>query len=335
MGAYQAVEAAGYGWAKAQDTVTAAAKLAQITQQNVVTTTQSLIAAQELGITKGFSAAKTADLFTIALKGNEAGLAGVVALLQGKVGAAFAQYKQSAGEAVSIANVLSQAHYSNTRALAALVGKLGEFQTSMVNTSVINGKEEKSTAGWVNSLISAGLNVDKTKQAFTGPDGLINGLKYLQSVSHGSLSTLNKDLIAVFGTSGSAAASLLINQLGQISKTTQEASKASAGGLNTAFNISQGNLDNQLKELKNQAENILRGIGLFLLPGVTDLAHWSEDAIKYFEAHPLIKKIASDSAIGLFGAAVALKVAKGISSAISGIRSLFGSSSTTAQTERR
>ena len=84
VGAYGAVEAAGYKRAAADKAVTAAAKLTLIAGGDVVANTQSLIAAQNLGITKGMSAAKVADLLTIALKGNEGGLSGVVSLLVGK-----------------------------------------------------------------------------------------------------------------------------------------------------------------------------------------------------------------------------------------------------------
>ena len=103
VSAYGAVEAAGYKRAKADQAVAAAAKLTEIAGGDVTTNTQSLIAAQNLQITKGMSAAKTADLLTVALKGNESGLSGVVSLLSGKVGAAFAGYHQSAGEAVAVA----------------------------------------------------------------------------------------------------------------------------------------------------------------------------------------------------------------------------------------
>ena len=332
VGAYQAAEEAGYKWANAENTVTAAAKLAQITQQSVVDTTKSLIAAQSLGITKGMSAAKVADTLDIALKGNESSLGGVVAILQGKVGAALAGYHQSLGEGLAIANEFSKANFTNTRQIASFITKLGEFSTPMKTVSDYNGKLTVSTAGWVNSLVSAGLNATKVKEAFTGPDGLVNGLQYLKTTADGSLPKLTEYLDAVFGSGGTPAAMALVTNLKTISATVKATTGASAGGLNRAFNLSQSDIDNQLKELKNQAENILRGIGMFLLPSVTDVAHWTEDVVKFFKGHPLVSKIASDAAIATFGAAVAYKIGQGIYKAVSFVKGLFTGTALTANT---
>ena len=219
VGAYGAVEAAGYKRAAADKAVTAAAKLTLIAGGDVVANTQSLIAAQNLGITKGMSAAKVADLLTIALKGNEGGLSGVVSLLSGKVGAAFAGYHQSAGEAVAVSNEFSKAGITQTRQIATFVQKLGALQGPMQTTEVENGKLTTTSAGYVNSLKDVGLNVDKTKQAFTGPDGLINGLKYLKTTADGSLPKLEQYLTAIFGATGVGAGTALINNLTTLTKT--------------------------------------------------------------------------------------------------------------------
>jgi biotin operon repressor len=124
----------------------------------------------------------------------------------------------------------------------------------------------------------------------------------------------------------------LINNLGTVISTVNKANNASGAGLNAAFGISQKQIDNQMEELKNKAENILRGVGMFLLPGVKDLANWSDDVFKYFEKHPLISKIASDAAIGLFAASVAYKVGKGLVSVFNGIKSIFSGTAMTANT---
>lgn len=332
VGAYQAVEAAGYKWAKSQDTVTASAKLAQISQQPVLTTTQALIAAQSLGLTKNMSAAKVADTLTIALKGNEQGLSGVVGLLQGKVGATFAGYHQSLGEALVVANQFSQAQFTNSRAVSAVIGKIGALQGPLTTTSVSNGKLTTSTAGWVNSLVDVGLNVDKTRKAFSGPDGLINGLKYLKTTADGSLPKLEQYLQAIGGTAGVGPLTNLVNHLNVASATIARTKDASGKGLNSAFGISQSDIDNQLKELKNKADNILRGVGMFLLPDVKDVANWASDTFKYFEKHPLVGKIASDAAIGLFAASVAYKVGKGLVGVFNGIKSIFTGTALTANT---
>ena len=262
--AYGAVEAAGYGWAKAEDTVTASAKLSQITHQDVLTTTQALIAAQSLGLTKNMDAAKVADTLSIALKGNENGLQGVLGLLQGKVGAAFAGFHQSLGEALVVSNEFSQAQFTNSRAISAVIAKVGALQGPLKTTTDTNGKLSVSTASWVDALNNVGLNALKTRAAFAGPDGLINGLQYLKTTADGSLPKLEQYLTAIGGSAGVGPLTLLINHLGQAKTLIDQTGKASGQGLNTAFNLSQKDIDNQMEELKNKAENVLRGVGMFV-----------------------------------------------------------------------
>ena len=308
VGAYQSVEAAGYKRIKADQEVNAATKLAVISGQSATVATQELVAAQELGITRGLSAAKVADILSIALRGNQQGFQGVAALLQGKVGASFAAYHQSAGEAVSIANVLSTAHYSNTRALSSLVNKLGEFNTSMTDTTVTNGKVTESTAGWVNSLLNAGLSVDKTKFAFTGPDGLVNGLKYLQTVAHGSLGTLNRDLQAVFGTAGAPLAQLLLKNIGQISSTTTATNRASGAGLNTAFVTATHQFGTELGIVWQRFVNVAAGFGLALIPSLQKALDFVARGLTSLQNNPKERAAIEISLGAAFAASVGLKL---------------------------
>ena len=137
----------------------------------------------------------------------------------------------------------------------------------------------------------------------------------------------------------------LATHIKQLSDNVTILGKASGKGLTTAFGMSKEQLGNQLTILKNQAKNILTGVGLFILPAVQDLANWSENAIKYFKSHPIIKTIASDATIGLFAAALTLKVGQGLSkipglgqllNKIPGFSNVFGSNQpTSAQAEEQ
>lgn len=323
--AYGAVEAAGYKRAQADATVTAANKLALISNNSVLVSAQALIAARNLGITKDMSAAKTADLLTIALKGNEGGLSGVVSLLSGKVGSAFAAYHQSAGEAVAVANEFSLAGITQTRQIATFVNKLGALQGPMETTSVINGELETSSAGYVNSLKDVGLNVDKTKQAFAGPDGLINGLKYLKTTADGSLPKLQQYLMAIFGATGVGGGMALINNLSTLTKTVKEANNASGVGLNKSASVAAGQLDNQLKIIEERLKNTAIEFGLKLLPYVQKAAHLLEDAMNFLDEHPDALKALAVTFGGLFALAVADKLA-------TGLKSIWGVVNSRAQT---
>jgi hypothetical protein len=275
------------------------------------------------------SAAKVADMLSIALKGNESGLSGVITVLQSKVGAAFAGYHQSLGEAVAVANEFSMANFTNTRQIASFVSKIGEMQGPMVTMTDTNGKVSRSTASWVDSLANVGLTATKVRDAFAGPDGLVNGLMYLKTAADGSMPKLLQYVQAIWGAAGTPAAMALIKNLGTVVDTVNKTKTASAGGLNTVFGISQNQIDNQLKELRNKFENVLQGVGMFLLPDVKDLANWTADVFKYFEKHPLVAKIASDAAIGLFAASVAWKVGRALVSVFNTVKSLFGTTAAT------
>jgi TP901 family phage tail tape measure protein len=329
VAAYGAVEAAGYNRAKADAAVAAAAKMTLIIGGDVVDNTQSLIAAQNLGITKNMSAAKVADLFTIATKGNEAGLAGVVNLLQGKVGSAFAGYGQSAGEAVAVANEFSLAHITQTRQIASFIQKMGALQGPLETTTVMNGKLETSSASYVNSLVDVGLNVNKTRDAFAGPNGLINGLKYLKTTADGSLPQLRQYLTAIFGATGVGPGMALIENLDKVTATAKAANQATSGGLNTAANIASSQLGNQLKIIEQRLRNAAITFGLKLLPYVKDAADLLIKAMNYLSDHPEVLHAAMIAAAGIFAAAVGYKLV----TAAQGVLSALGRNvSTTAQT---
>jgi TP901 family phage tail tape measure protein len=88
----------------------------------------------------------------------------------------------------------------------------------------------------------------------------------------------------------------------------------------------------QLDSLKGAGSSALVGLGDWLLPKATDVAKWVNHTIDYLKAHPLVTKIASDAAIGLFAASVAYKVAKGIESVVGTVSKIFGTSETAALT---
>ena len=94
------------------------------------------------------------------------------------------------------------------------------------------------------------------------------------------------------------------------------------------FNKTQETLQQKLAQLKGAGQGIMVGIGEALLPTVKDLADWSLKAIAFFKKHPLISEIAKDSALTVFGLAIAAKIKKGLE----GIKSLFGVSAQAANT---
>jgi hypothetical protein len=88
----------------------------------------------------------------------------------------------------------------------------------------------------------------------------------------------------------------------------------------------------QLKVLESNLSNLMVNVGKAILPSIDTVAKWALDVVNYFKSHPLLAKIASDSAIAAFGAAIAYKIAMGIKSAITGISSFFNGTAISANT---
>ena len=86
----------------------------------------------------------------------------------------------------------------------------------------------------------------------------------------------------------------------------------------------------QLDSLKSAGSSAAINLGNWLLPKATDLVKWVNHAVGFLREHPLVTRIASDTAIGLFAASVGFKLAKGISSVIGTFKSLFGTTETAA-----
>ena len=94
------------------------------------------------------------------------------------------------------------------------------------------------------------------------------------------------------------------------------------------FALVQKDLGQQLKQLSGAGSAFAIAFGEWLLPKVSSIATWGLGVINWFKDHPLVSKIASDAAIGVFVAAVGLKLAK----AFQGIKAIFGGSTLTANT---
>jgi len=291
--AFLSVEKAGIRGANATNLVTAASKAAVATGGDVVQMTQAIIAAQTIQSAKGMSVAQVADLMVIANRHHIGSLDNLVQVLQGKVGGTLAAYGVSLAQSAAISDVASQAGYSNARAMVALANGIG--------------KVENPTKATTKQLASMGINANKLAQDARTSGGIITVLKDLETQSRKTGIPMDSLIRSVFGQ-GAGLATVLDKNLPKLVKLTDAMSKASGKDLNTVFGISQGQLDNQLKILKTNFQNAMTGLGLLLLPTVKQVAGWAAGAVKYFQEHPLVAKIASDATITLFALAIGKKI---------------------------
>ena len=358
--AYLIAEQAGYRGKKATDLVTASAKTAAITNADLATTTKDLVAIKTLGLAKDQSQAKVADTLVKANQKYVGSLDGLAGMLSGKVGAALSQYHVSLGDTVAIGDIFSHAGFTQTRSIAALVSALGQLQQPLETykqthktvtehvkqTALVHGvlehrvvtlkKQLTSTtpveSTFAKNLDKVGLSAANLAHEAAKPGGLINVLSYLERQSKATGTSASEYLNAVFGRQSAPAANILISHLSQLKDISTTLGTASGKGLNSSFDTLKQQLPFKLKQIETQLQNSFTAIGLDLLPAITDIANWATDVGVYFDKHPLIKTIASDSALSLFGAAVAFKIAKGLGSAVSGIKSIFTGSAITTNT---
>jgi len=329
--AFLQVEKAGIRGKAAYNLVDAAAKAAAITGGDVTTMTQTLVGIQNLQIAKGMSVAQVTDLMVLANQRHVGSLDSLTSTLTGKTGGALAAAGLNLAEMASVADIAAKAGYNNARAYTQLATGLTKIESPTTASS--------------KAMAKLGINADQMAAIARHPGtGLVDVLGYLEARSKAtgiSMNTLIKD---TFGAGSVGLVTTLATHIKQLSDNVTILGKSSGNGLNTAFGMSKEQLGNQLTILKNQAKNILTGVGLFLLPAVQDLANWSENAIKYFKSHPIIKTIASDATIGLFAAALTLKVGQGLSkipglgqllNKIPGFSNVFGGQPTSTQAEEQ
>lgn len=112
------------------------------------------------------------------------------------------------------------------------------------------------------------------------------------------------------------------NNIQSVTDATKNASGEVIG-----FDKAQQTLNFKLQALKSQGQGILINLGTALLPTAKALADWATGAIAFFKEHPLISKIAKDSALTAFGLAIAAKIKAGVQ----GLANLFGFGKAAAQ----
>ena len=82
-------------------------------------------------------------------------------------------------------------------------------------------------------------------------------------------------------------------------------------------------LNFQLKQLSAAGSVLAVGVGSWLLPKVSTVTQWAGSVISWFKSHPLVSKIASDAAIGLFVSAVVFKLGKGVATIFNNVKSVI------------
>ena len=309
--AFLQVEKAGLRGAAAYNLVDAAAKASAITGGDVVSTTQSVIAIQKLQIARGMDVAAISDLMVNANKMHIGSLESLTGVLTGKVGGALAAAGLNLAEMASVSSVASQAGFGTAKAYTSLATGLEKI--------------ENPTSASAKQMKALGLNAETLAATARKPGtGLVDVLKMLETQSRKTGIPMNTLIKDTFGPASIGLVSTLATNLNQVAQANKTLQASSGGKLDLTFGLTSEQLNFKLKQLEQQSKNALTGFGLLLLPSVETLANWTQGAVKYFDKHPLIQKIATDATIGIFATAVVYKLASGLGKLFGGLGKIAG-----------
>ena len=312
--AYLQAEKAGLRKAKADEVVSNAAKAAKITGTDVVTVTKSLIAAQELQTAKGMSTAQVTDLLVNANRAHLGSMDTLVTALQGKVGAAFALHNVGLKESLVVTDELSKAGYSNSRAMVSFASSLG--------------KVTAPTTAQANAMKALHVDSEKVAKMLTKPDGVIQAVQYLGLVSKQTGESSGSLATAVFGSGGAGAGAALIANASNLAKSYSTLA-GSGKDLNSSFQAFLKTPAGQMQMLQTNLKNALTGLGIKILPAVTDIVSWVNRFVTEIGKNKWLRDILSGAALGVAGLAVASKITK----AFDAVKGLFGASQQATQTK--
>ena len=312
--AFLQVEKAGLRGKAAYQVVDNAAKAAAITGGDVTQMTQTLIGIQNLQIAKGMSVAAVSDLMVKANQSHIGSLESLTGILTGKVGGALAAEGLNLAEMAAVSDVASKAGYSTAKSYTQLATGLHRI--------------ENPTKASSKAMAELHINAQTLAETARHPGtGLVDVLSYLEQVSKKTGVSMNTLITQTFGPGAVGLVSTLSTHINTLAKNVKTLGGASGADLAKSFGITQNQLNFRLEQLKNSAKNALTGLGLLLLPGVSDIANWVTNTVAYLQKHPLLKEIASKASIAAFVAAVGFKLFSGIQGVIGKIKGLFGGGS--------
>lgn len=308
--AYLQAEKAGNHYAAATNLVRNAAKASVVTGEDVVSMAQSIIAAQTLQVAKGMSVAQITGEMVAANKLHLGSMDSLVAILKGRVGATLAEYGVNLHEAAAIADVASRAGLTHARSLTSMGTALAKL--------------ENPTSATNKSLAKIGLTASSITSTLKQPNGLIDVISQLTEKAREGGTPISTYMNAVFGAQGGATATALSKNLGALTSINSQLSAAGGNSLKKSFQTATEQMGFQLHHIETQIGNDFTRIGLALLPKVETAIHWGEELIQWFQQHPLVSKIASEAAIGVFATSVVYKLGMGLAGVFGKITSLFG-----------
>ena len=317
------VEQAGIHGAAATKLLTDAAKAAVITNASVADTTKAIVAAQTLQISKGMDVAKLTGILIAGSKGFVGGLAAEEQMLQGRVGVALSKYGLSLQTIIPLGAEFAKVGLP-TRSISSFANALGNLEKPMTDAK---GKLTTYAQG----LDKVGLSQSNLARDLRV--GNITGiLQQIKAAAVASGDPLNQVAQAVFGSTGSGAASVLVKNLQDLATAQKNLAGAGAGTLGTSFADAIKQIGPQLNVLKSNFNNLMIDAGKLLLPAASTVIGWVAKFAKAINSNPILKDLIGAAAGVAFGAAVAVKLKKAFDSVMGLFNKGAALAATTANT---
>ena len=218
------ISQAGVKGAAATNLLTAAAKAAVITNSSVADTTKAIVAAQTLQISKGMDVAKLTGILVAGSHDFVGGLSAEEQMISGRVGVALSKYGLSLQTIIPLGAEFAKVGLP-TRSISSFANALGNLEKPMTDAK---GKLTTYAQG----LDKVGLSQSNLARDLRV--GNITGiLQQIKAAAVASGDPLNQVAQAVFGSTGSGAASVLVKNLQDLETAQKNLAGAGAGTLGT------------------------------------------------------------------------------------------------------
>jgi TP901 family phage tail tape measure protein len=253
------IEQAGIRGAAATNLLNASAKAAIITNASVADTTKAIVAAQTLQVSKGLDVSK---LTGILVKGSQdfvGGLSAEESMLQGRVGVALAKYGLGLKTIIPLGAEFAKVGLPS-RSIASFANALGNLEKPLTDS-----KGKLTT--YALSLERVGLSQAKLASDLRVGNitGILNQIKQAAQESGQPLAAVTQ---AVFGSTGSGVASVLIKQLNQLADAQKNLIGAGGKSLAAQTQTALMTPAQQIKVFEQSLNTAMIKLGTVALPWV-------------------------------------------------------------------
>ena len=306
--AYTQVEKAGFSGAKADALVSNAAKLAKLSNTDLITTTKDLIAVQALQANGSKDAAASAGLLLQLTKNSVGSMSDLNAVFTGKPAAVAASYGISLANLATGVEAVAKHGLDANVAMTSLSSGITRMikPSSAINDLLVGTKTHKGI----------GMNQQQLADDFRKPNGLFVALNDLKThfVSAGyPAQQFGAFLTQLAGPRGSAGFGVMAKYLGDMTKYYPQLVNSSKQFADSwaAF---QKTPEFKFDKLKTAFHDAMIKVGNFILPVAIDIANALLAAQKWLSnpKHKIYAHIVADVAVGIVATAIISKITNAI-----------------------